>query len=77
MRRSAIPSSSRTPSTWCLNGTPRDRLNYLTRKTHGFAKEVESWDALGIQALFELNWLRPHNALRLSLPAPQRGRRHD
>jgi hypothetical protein len=60
-----------------LNGTLRDRLNCLTRKTHGFAKEVETWDALFSLALFEHNWLRPHSALRVTLPEPQDGRRYD
>jgi hypothetical protein len=31
-----------------LNGMLRDRLNALTRKTHAFAKTVETWDALVI-----------------------------
>lgn len=50
-----------------LNGTLRDRLNCLTRKTHGFAKEVTTWDALFSLAIFEQNWLRPHIALRVPL----------
>jgi hypothetical protein len=58
-----------------LNGILRDRLNCLTRKTHGFAKEVETWDALYRLALFEQNWLRPHIALRVPLPEPHDGRR--
>ncbi|MGH7863109.1 MAG: hypothetical protein ACREOS_12845 [Candidatus Dormibacteraceae bacterium] len=48
-----------------LNGILRDRLNCLTRKTHGFAKEVNTWDALISLALFEHNWRRPHLALRV------------
>jgi IS1 family transposase len=59
-----------------LNGTLRDRLNCLTRKTHGFAKEGATWDALLSLALFEHNWLRPHVALRLLLPEPHSGRRY-
>jgi hypothetical protein len=59
-----------------LNGTLRDRLNCLTRKTHGFAKEVDTWDALFSLTLFEHNWLHPHIALRVLLPAPQEGRRY-
>jgi hypothetical protein len=59
-----------------LNGILRDRLNCLTRKTHGFAKEVDTWDALFSLALFEHNWLRPHIALRVPLPEPQDGRRY-
>jgi hypothetical protein len=59
-----------------LNETLRDRLNCLTRKTHGFAKEAATWDALFALTLFEHNWLRPHLALRLPLPEPQRGCRY-
>jgi hypothetical protein len=59
-----------------LNGTLRDRLNCLTRKTHGFAKDTSTWDALLSLALFEHNWLRPHVALRVPLPEPQGGRRY-
>jgi hypothetical protein len=60
-----------------LNGILRDRLNCLTRKTHGFAKEAETWDALFSLVLFEQNWLRPHIALRIPLPESQDGRRYD
>jgi len=59
-----------------LNGTLRDRLNCLTRKTHGFAKEVTTWDALFSLAIFEQNWLRPHIALRVPLPEPRDGHRY-
>jgi transposase-like protein/IS1 family transposase len=59
-----------------LNGTLRDRLNCLTRKTHGFAKAVATWDALLSLALVEQNWLRPHRALRVPLPEPRDGRRY-
>ena len=59
-----------------LNGIVRDRLNCLTRKTHGFAKAVDTWDALFSLVLFEHNWLRPHIALRVPLPEPQDGRRY-
>jgi hypothetical protein len=58
-----------------LNGVLRDRLNCLTRKTHGFAKETETWDALLSLALFEHNWLRPHSALRVVLAEPLERRR--
>jgi hypothetical protein len=51
-----------------LNGTLRDRLNCLTRKTHAFAKEAHTWDATVGLALFEHNWLRPHSALRQPCP---------
>jgi IS1 family transposase len=60
-----------------LHGTLRDRLNCLTRKTHGFAKEVATWDALFSLAVFEHNWLRPHIALRRVTPEPYPGRRYD
>jgi len=59
-----------------LNGTLRDRLACLTRKTHAFAKDVALWDAAVGLALFEHNWLRPHPALRLPLPLPDHGRRY-
>ena len=60
-----------------LNGILRDRLNCLTRKTHAFAKEVDTWDALFSLVLFEHNWLRPHIALRVPLPEHCNGRRYD
>jgi len=48
-----------------LNGSLRDRLNALTRKTHAFAKRDATWDALiGLQ-LFDHNFQRAHQALRL------------
>jgi hypothetical protein len=50
-----------------LNGTLRDRLGCLTRKTHAFAKDVATWDALFSLALVEQNWIRPHTALRRPL----------
>lgn len=43
-----------------LNGALRDRLGCLTRKTHAFAKDAKTWDALFSVALFAHNWLRPH-----------------
>ena len=61
-----------------LNGVLRDRLNALTRKTHAFAKDTRTWDALVTLCLFEHNWLRPHPALREpaeGLPNGQRYRR--
>jgi IS1 family transposase len=60
-----------------LNGVLRDRLGCLTRKTHGFAKAIATWDALFAVALFAHNWIRPHVALRLPLPEPTGGRRYD
>jgi hypothetical protein len=50
-----------------VNGTLRDRLNALTRKTHAFAKCDATWDALICLQLFEHNWIRPHPALRLPM----------
>lgn len=48
-----------------VNGTLRDRLNALTRKTHAFAKRDATWDALvGLQR-FDHNFHRAHQALRL------------
>ena len=47
-----------------LNGVLRDRLNALTRKTHAFAKDPRTWNALVTVCLFEHNWLRAHPALR-------------
>ena len=38
-----------------VNGTLRDRLNALTRKTHAFAKRDATWDALVHLQLFEHN----------------------
>jgi hypothetical protein len=47
-----------------VNGTLRDRLNALTRKTHAFAKRDATWDALiGLQ-IFDHNFHRAHQALR-------------
>lgn len=51
-----------------VNGTLRDRLNALTRKTHAFAKRDATWDALVHLQLFEHNWIRPHRTLRLPMP---------
>ncbi|HEY1348183.1 MAG TPA: hypothetical protein VGF67_00990 [Ktedonobacteraceae bacterium] len=51
-----------------VNGTLRDRLNALTRKTHAFAKCDATWDALVFLQLCEHHWRRPHHALRLPLP---------
>ncbi len=48
-----------------LNGTLRDRLNALTRKTHAFAKRDVTFDALVGLQLFDHNFHRPHRALRL------------
>ena len=50
-----------------VNGTLRDRLNALTRKTYAFAKRDATFDALVHLQLFEHNWIRPHRALRLPL----------
>jgi len=59
-----------------LNGVLRDRLNCLTRKTHAFAKERETWDAAVTLCLFEHNWLRPHPALREPTDGLPNGRRY-
>lgn len=48
-----------------LNGALRDRLNALTRKTHAFAKRDATWDALVDLQLFDHNFQRAHQALRL------------
>lgn len=61
-----------------LNGTLRDRLNCLTRKTHGFAKRERTWKALVGLGMFEHNWIREHPALRqvgTDLPQGKRYRR--
>jgi hypothetical protein len=55
-----------------LNGVLRDRVNALTRKTHAFAKTIDTWDALLGLAIFDHNWLRPHPALRRPLSGPSR-----
>jgi IS1 family transposase len=60
-----------------LNGTLRDRLGRLTRKTHAFAKKTALWDRLFGLTLFEHNWVRPHIALRARLAEPADGRRYD
>jgi hypothetical protein len=59
-----------------LNGVLRDRLNCLTRKTHGFAKEEATWDALFSLVLFDHNWLRPHIALHVPWSASGQERRY-
>jgi hypothetical protein len=48
-----------------VNGTFRDHLNALTRKTHAFAKRDDTWDALVGLQLFDHNFHRAHQALRL------------
>jgi hypothetical protein len=48
-----------------LNGTLRDRLGALTRKTHAFAKCDATFDALVGLQLFDHNFHRAHRALRL------------
>src|SRR6266700_5377351 len=48
-----------------LNGALRDRLNALTRKTHAFAKRDATFDALVGLQLFDHNFHRAHQALRL------------
>jgi hypothetical protein len=60
-----------------FNGVLRDRLGCLTRKSHAFAKGIALWDALFSLTLFAHYWIRPHIALRLTLPQPVNGRRYD
>jgi hypothetical protein len=57
------------------NGVLRDRLNALSRKTHAFARTVETWDARVILCGFEPNGLRPHRALREAQEGLPEGRR--
>lgn len=59
-----------------LNGVLRDRLNCLTRKTHAFAKRVETWDGAVGLSLFEHNFMRPHRALRQAAVDLPDGRRY-
>jgi hypothetical protein len=51
-----------------VNGSLRDHVNALTRRTHAFAKRDATWDALVGLALFTHNWLRPHPAGRHHTP---------
>jgi IS1 family transposase len=78
--RATIGDPAELPYAVCLerlNGTLRDRLGCLTRKTHAFAKDVATWDALFGVALFAHNWIRPHVALRRPLAEPEEGRRYE
>lgn len=59
------------------NGVLRDRLNCLTRKTHGFAKRVRTWDAAVRMSLFEENWMRPHTALQVKQSGLPGGRLYE
>ncbi len=59
-----------------LNGVWRDRLNALTRKTHAFARQARTWDALVTLGLFEHNGIRPHRALREEAEGLSEGRRY-
>ncbi len=59
-----------------FHGVLRDRLGCLTRKTHAFAKDARTWDALVVVGLFEANWLRPHPALREPTENLPNGRRY-
>lgn len=58
------------------NGVLRDRVNCLTRKTHGFAKREATWDAAVTLSLFEENWMRAHPALRVRQAGLPQGRRY-
>jgi len=57
-----------------LNGTLRDRLSALTRKTHAEALRDATFDALVGLQLFDHNFRRAHPALRL--PAGEGLRRY-
>jgi len=70
----AIVSKPGTVHIERVNGTLRDRLNALTRKTHAFAKRDATWDALVGLQLFDHNFHRNHQALRL--PCEGEGRRY-
>ncbi len=48
-----------------LNAALRDRLNAQPRKTHAFAKRDATWDALVGLQLFDHNFHRANQALRL------------
>jgi hypothetical protein len=58
-------------------GGARDRLGCLTRRTHAFAKEITTWDAVSRLALFDHNWLSLHLAFWLGLSQPVNGCRYD
>jgi hypothetical protein len=65
--RTVLGKSPECPYVVCverLNGVLRDRVNALTRKTHAFARDARTWDALVTVCLFEHGWLRAHSALR-------------
>lgn len=70
------PSRTHTVRIERRNGVLRDRLNCLTRKTHGFAKREATWDAAVTLSLFEENWMRPHRALRIKQAGLADGRRY-
>jgi len=71
------PSSPHTVHVERRNGVLRDRLNCLGRKTHGFAKRSEMWDAAVSLSLFEGNWMRAHPALRVKQTGLPGGRRYE
>jgi hypothetical protein len=58
------------------NGVLRDRLGCLSRKTHAFAKRKATWDAAVGLSLFEENWMRAHQALRVEQAGLPDGRRY-
>ena len=70
-------SSAHTVHVERRNGVLRDRLNCLSRRTHGFAKRVRTWDAVVSLSLFEENWMRPHVALRIRKDDLPDGRRYE
>jgi hypothetical protein len=71
------PSSPHTVHVERRNGVLRDRLNCLGRKTHGFAKRSQTWDASVSLSLFEGNWMLPHPALRVEQDGLPGGRRYE
>jgi IS1 family transposase len=78
--RATIGEPAELPYAVCLerlNGTLRDRLGCLTRKTHAFAKHNATWDALFSLAVFARNWIRPHLALRRPLADSLDGRHYE
>lgn len=71
------PSSPHTVHVERRNGVLRDRLNCLSRKTHGFAKRSRTWDGAVSLSIFEGNWMLPHSALRVKKDGLPGGRRYE
>lgn len=70
------PSQAYTVHIERRNGVLRDRLGCLSRKTHAFAKRKATWDAAVALSLFEENWMRAHQALRIERTGLPGGRRY-